>query len=504
MRRLTNCLRLITLLMIVSFVPTRTTQAQACGQGQSALDLMSAGAIALNARDYQTAVFQYDCALEIDPNLSEAYLGRGMAYILLRDFREGGRDLTSAVTLSGQVDEDYVGAQIAQIEALLAVSPQDVSLMTILGYWHWWSADDDAALATYDQILALEPDNVFAHLYRGSSLMYMGQTRAAGRSFDQAIRLDGQNDTVYSVMAQTQRNTRNYDDMLISMTRALALQPADPVYYATRADAYRFLGNFSAALTDYERALDIAPRLFGALSGAAYASDGQNDLTGAQDYIARALDVQPDDTAMLLLRGQIAFDLRELSTAEADFLRVLELNPDSENAYIGLADVRMARGEFFEAGLAYRQAVEINPQNTTAMRLLITALEEAGDAQGAGQVFNELLTLTREEFIDAGFMPVGVQKPFEIGPDQAYVLTLDVPTNMEFTFRATSTDPEVDPLLVLRMEPTFSGFLSNDDVSSADRSAEIRTTLAGPVQIQIVVAVNNPEGGIVTLSVQSP
>lgn len=504
MRRFTACLRIPFLLIAFCLGSTVTAWAQPrCQPNATIFSAISAGAAALNARDFSGAVAAYDCALELDPSLSDAYLGRGMALLLLGDFRSGGRDINAAVDNSSLSDDEFSGEQIARIQVLSDADPQNADLLSMLGYWQWWSAQDENAVETFDRLLQLDPESVLGHVYRGSALLYLGYGRAADRAFAEAVRLSNGSDSVYAVMAQTQLNTSNYTDALASATRAISRRPDEPAFYTIRGDAYRFQRNFSAAMTDYQRALDLNPRFMGALVGAAYASDGQNDIAGARGYIARALEVQPNNTRMLLLRGQIALDLREYTDAETDFLRVVELNPAIENAWIGLADARMARGFYAEAGQAYRQVIDLNPDNLEAARRLIEALELSGDAQGAAQTLNEFLIRTREEFVEAGLIPVKSGKVFNIGPAQAFVLTLEVPTPTLFvTIRAESSDPGVDPVLVLRTPPANSGFLSSDNLSDGNLNAEIRTMLTGPGQIQIVVAVNNPEGGLVTVSVE--
>jgi tetratricopeptide (TPR) repeat protein len=47
-------------------------------------------------KDYRAAIVDYDRALELDPNLAEAYYNRGLTHIFLGNNRQGVQDLSKA------------------------------------------------------------------------------------------------------------------------------------------------------------------------------------------------------------------------------------------------------------------------------------------------------------------------------------------------------------------------------------------------------------------------
>ena len=47
-------------------------------------------------KDYRAAIVDYDRALELDPNLAEAYYNRGLTHIFLGNNQQGVEDLSKA------------------------------------------------------------------------------------------------------------------------------------------------------------------------------------------------------------------------------------------------------------------------------------------------------------------------------------------------------------------------------------------------------------------------
>ena len=81
---------------IVTFALMACSQVMAADARTTAEACWSEGIAAYEAKDYRAAIVDYDRALELDPNLAEAYYNRGLTHIFLGNNRQGVQDLSKA------------------------------------------------------------------------------------------------------------------------------------------------------------------------------------------------------------------------------------------------------------------------------------------------------------------------------------------------------------------------------------------------------------------------
>ena len=114
----------------------------------------------------------------------------------------------------------------------------------------WWLFDYPAAMHVLDDLLALAPNDVYGNLFRGSSRLLHGSSRAAGAvDLDWAITLAPQSPDVRFIVADAYTYgyapdpQRAFDEA----TRALDGGLDTPRIHAILASAYLAFGNLAAA-----------------------------------------------------------------------------------------------------------------------------------------------------------------------------------------------------------------------------------------------------------------
>ena len=117
----------------------------------------------------------------------------------------------------------------------------------------------DQAFAQLDRALALAPDDVDAHLVRGSVLLDLGRFDDALREY----RLGQTGDPNYAGAARgvgdALAGLGRFDNALPEYQHAVALDPADHVSLNCLATVYARLGRFNDAVTLFQRVLALAP-----------------------------------------------------------------------------------------------------------------------------------------------------------------------------------------------------------------------------------------------------
>ncbi|MCC7326626.1 MAG: tetratricopeptide repeat protein [Burkholderiales bacterium] len=231
----------------------------------------------------------------------------------------------------------------------------------------------DAAVASYDRALALDPGLAIAHFNRAQALHGLRRFKDALAGYDAVIAIAPGSAEAWNNRGHAQALLGRVDDALASWDRALALRPGFAEAAANRAAALqsrsrdaglavanvaadaakarvaldavlatrpdfaearnnragllRDLGRYAEALADYDAALAANPELADAHLNRALllAALGRRDeaLAGCDEALART----PDFVAALVHRGSLRAQARRHAEAAGDFERALAIEP---------------------------------------------------------------------------------------------------------------------------------------------------------------------------------
>jgi tetratricopeptide (TPR) repeat protein len=217
------------------------------------------GQLYIDAGDYDRAVRQFTCLIDAEPSEVEGYRGRIEALLMLGEFSDAFRDYARLTAHVLPLHPDAATTILNGYAARLAEDPDEIPALTGLSFAHWWLFGYAAAINVTDDLLALEPDDVFGNLFRGSSAMLKGGTR-----------------------------TRAEEDI----ERAIALAPGCPDVHWVAADAYLYgrydyARAFAEASEAYAGGLDT-PRV-NAILASCYLAEGNLDAAAA--HLARHIEL---------------------------------------------------------------------------------------------------------------------------------------------------------------------------------------------------------------------
>src|SRR5262245_26415408 len=151
---------------------------------------------------YDRAVREFSCVIDGHPTDVEGYRGRIEAELLLSQFSNAVRDYTRVTALVGPVHPDAESTIYAGYASRLAADPGSISALTGLSFAQWWFFDYAAAIKVSDQLLLLQPNNVYANTFNASSRLLKGVTTARGvATLDRALALAPQSPDVHYIAA---------------------------------------------------------------------------------------------------------------------------------------------------------------------------------------------------------------------------------------------------------------------------------------------------------------
>jgi len=196
------------------------------------------------------------------------------------------------------------------------------------GYQQLMTGDFEAAIASFNQALAIKPDDHEALGGRGDAQFKLGQFELAIASYNQALAIKPDYLPAWYNRGYTQAELGQFEPAIASFNQALAIKPDYHAALLYRGVAQHKLGQFEPAIASYNQALAIKPDFPEALNnrGAAQLELGQFEPAIAS--FNQALAIKPDYHAALNNRGRAQFELGQFEPAIDSFDAALSIKRD--------------------------------------------------------------------------------------------------------------------------------------------------------------------------------
>jgi tetratricopeptide (TPR) repeat protein len=200
---------------------------------------------------------------DVDPNFAPLYAAMGVAYTNLGRWQEGIRNAQYALELdptsifvqvSYNFPMTYVGNYQAAIEALenaISINPYLISPYFYLALLYTLPGvnQPEMAIATYNHILELDPNNAKAYLRLCETYARVEEAQfdVAQPYCDTAIQIDPEYASAYRQRGQMQYNRRNYEGAIESFEKCIEYGSDEIECWYIRGLAHYFLGNCDQA-----------------------------------------------------------------------------------------------------------------------------------------------------------------------------------------------------------------------------------------------------------------
>ncbi|MEL4896612.1 tetratricopeptide repeat protein [Crocosphaera sp. Alani8] len=160
--------------------------------------------------------------------------------------------------------QTLVDALISNFEAQQPPPPPEASSETVENYYNQGVeqanlGDLEAAIALWDQALALDPSYAPAWHNRGSALGTIGQAEEAIASFDRVLALNGGDVEALNAKGQVLYSLQKWPEAIVCWDQILAVQPDYYQVWYNRGSALELMGQPSEAIASYQKAVEIEP-----------------------------------------------------------------------------------------------------------------------------------------------------------------------------------------------------------------------------------------------------
>ena len=188
----------------------------------------------IDAGQYKQAIREFTCVIGADPTAVAGYRGRIEAELMLGRFSDAVRDYVRVNAFVVPVHADAQQVIIAGYDARLAVCRR-VTALTGKSFAYWWFFDYPAAIHVLDHLIDVRPNDVYGNLFRGSSRVLHGASRAAGRQTSSArsrsprrAPMSGSSSPTRTPMASCRtrsvRSTRQRSRSMVGSTRRASMR----------------------------------------------------------------------------------------------------------------------------------------------------------------------------------------------------------------------------------------------------------------------------------------
>ncbi|MDZ7962040.1 MAG: tetratricopeptide repeat protein [Aulosira sp. DedQUE10] len=273
-----------------------------------------------------TAIINYNQALQINPHNADIYYKRGMVRYHLGDYEGAIADYTQVIQINLNYTKAYNQRGLARYQL----------------------RDYQAAIEDYTQALRINPDVALTYINRADARSHLGDHQGAIEDYTQAIKINPN----YAVADKNRVISRYLLKEQQRFTQTLKIDPHDAVAYYNRGNTRAELGDYEGAIADYTQAIKINPNY-------------------ADAYYSR---------------GNARCDLEDYQSAILDYSQAIKINVNYIDAYynrgnalVSMDDKPRALADFQKAADLYWKAGKIAEHKDAKERILELEIEESLD-----------------------------------------------------------------------------------------------------------------------------
>lgn len=286
-------------------------------------------------------------------------------------------------------------------------SNQKDDTLVKLGNAQYKTGEVDKAVASFDQALALNPNNVGALnmletiwlqeiKFNPNSVLghaNLGSVYQKKHAYDQALQqynvaehfAEADPKTAFDVKKQIRLNIgtlfqaqKRYDLALKAYETVLQVEPNHLMANFYKASLLEDSGNTDGALQAYNKVLSIDPNYKAAQDKLLTLAKQQNDPAKLAAGLKQYADRFPKNATIQAQIGEEFHQRKDLTNAAYYYNRALQIDPKLASAWGNLGAVYQSQGKDEESADAFQKAQALDPNNTTFKELAKNAASDVG------------------------------------------------------------------------------------------------------------------------------
>ncbi len=278
------------------------------------------------------------------------------------------------------------------------------------------------ALDNFQEVIALDADNLKAWQGRGDALRRLERNEAAIIAYNKALQFESNNSKILSKKGWALYEQKAYDQSLSMQEKALEIDPNNASAWSGKGIALIGLQRYEEALTAFNQAQRLKPQEPKIWLNKALALEYLQRPRAVEEVYEEALTayddflrVKPNEPVAWVDRGEVLRKLNRYQDALNSYEEAIEVKPNFHSAWQGKGITHFFRGEYEQALDAYDQALDINPKSYLVWHNRGSLLAEGmNDLEAAIQSFDQALEINPSFYHawrDKGFALSNLARP---------------------------------------------------------------------------------------------
>ena len=161
-------------------------------------------------------------------------------------------------------------------------------------------------------------------------LLYYGQIKDSLNLAKLAIKIDHTNETLWTILAETQIANKLYDDALISLNNAQKINPKLGEIYFAKSTIYLKQSKLKKAKLSLEKGIKILPENFNAIFQLGNVYLAEKNFEKAIKEFDNAIKIKVDFWQAMNNKGLAYFELNEINLSIISFKKAINLEENAE------------------------------------------------------------------------------------------------------------------------------------------------------------------------------
>ncbi len=361
---------------------------------------------AISSGHFETAIDEFEAALDADPFNRDLYLDLAKANIEFGDLAAAEGAIKSALEVSPQDAwlQEFIGQlyydmgeyekSIQYYELAIEMGgPPDPALRGIANAYQAMGEPDKAIEVLEGSLADTSTNNPMGYENLGRQFLDMGEFEKAEEAFRAGLELDPTYTSMWWSLADVYRWQSDFEGAIAVMQAGLEANPQAADLQDGLGWIYRDAGDYENAIIAFEKAIEMNPEHSMSYSGLAelYWEMGkpEDGITLLEDAIQKF----PNDGFLQETLGRLYQNSGQDLESIPYFEKAVELDPFNTWAYINLSRAYHRTGQYDEVYDLLYEAADRSPQDPWMYESIGQVFVEMGDCESALEFFEQALEI---------------------------------------------------------------------------------------------------------------
>ncbi|MEM8487357.1 MAG: tetratricopeptide repeat protein [Bacteroidota bacterium] len=399
---------------------------------------------------HEEAIALYQKALELSPAAPAVHAALADAFLATEDLQTAIFYATQAKDYAPEnlyyhqqlvqllKDVEDLDAATQTLESMLALFPEEISVLEELAYLQYTRAAYDEALALYQQL----EDRMGIQQHISYRMLQIHHQRNDVAGMEAALRkMEAQNPENASIkrnLAELYQQNDRTDDAIAILEEALQVDSTDVEIIVPLARLYEDRQETDRAEALWARTMEVSGSPEDAFARASHLYTRASDNIDTIDLVTRLLEYaiaqDPSYTEALILFGTIMFEEHHFEEAGKLLYRAVQVNPKNPEVWLQAAAAYLRINQSKQAADIADEALLLFPGQISLLRVAAYGYMDAYQNTRAINYFKEFLSLLekdnahqseRSELLSALGLLYARTKAYEAS-DNAYAAALEL------------------------------------------------------------------------------